>query len=74
MSLPANHRQHVGSDGTLTVRNVDRYHDQGEYRCDARNSQKQGMDQGVHVNIMGKPIQNHNIKEQLIHLKLDSWV
>jgi len=51
--LPVNHRQHVESDGTLTLSAVNRLSDEGLYSCDARDSTGQGMTRSVHVAVMG---------------------
>ena len=52
--LPVNHRQQVSADGILTIHNVSKDHDQGQYSCDARNSEGQGMSRHFHISVMGK--------------------
>jgi len=51
--LPVNHRQHVDSDGALTLSAVNRLSDEGSYACDARDSSGQGMTRSVSVSVMG---------------------
>ena len=53
MQLPMNHLQQV-VNGTLTILKVRKTYDAGKYTCSAENSDGQGMDRSVYVNVVGK--------------------
>ena len=53
MQLPMNHLQQV-VNGTLTILKVRKTYDAGKYTCSAENSDGQGMDRSVFVNVVGK--------------------
>ena len=73
VTLPINHRQHVSADGSLTVQDVDRGLDAGQYMCDARNAQEQGMRRAVFVHVMGQ-CAKHNARNSLIlHTKRNEY-
>lgn len=52
-ALPHNHLQHIVG-GTLTIDKVQKRQDSGKYVCTAKNSNGQGSNQSVYVNVVGK--------------------
>lgn len=54
-ALPHNHLQHIVG-GTLTIDKVQKRHDSGKYVCTARNSNGQGSNQSVYINIVEPPM------------------
>ncbi|XP_074653669.1 cell adhesion molecule Dscam1-like [Tubulanus polymorphus] len=55
IQLPINHRQQVSEDGTLSILNIQRSYDEGEYVCTAKNAANAGQSRGVTVKVMEPP-------------------
>ena len=54
VNLPINHRQHIAEDGTLTILDVQRNYDEGEYSCSAVNSAGEGSSRRFFIAVTGR--------------------
>ena len=53
LQLPTNHLQQV-VNGTLTILKVRKPYDAGRYTCSAENSDGQGSENSLYINVLGK--------------------
>ncbi|XP_018916617.2 cell adhesion molecule Dscam2 isoform X1 [Bemisia tabaci] len=53
--LPLNRRQHVFSNGTLMIKNVQREADKGFYSCTAENKQGRSSSESLYMNVIAPP-------------------
>ncbi|KFM60601.1 Down syndrome cell adhesion molecule-like protein Dscam2, partial [Stegodyphus mimosarum] len=51
-ALPHNHRQRTYPNGTLTIEDVQRSRDEGQYRCIAENNRSRAARRDVSLSIM----------------------
>ncbi|XP_035223674.1 Down syndrome cell adhesion molecule-like protein Dscam2, partial [Stegodyphus dumicola] len=55
-ALPHNHRQRTYPNGTLTIEDVQRSRDEGQYRCIAENNRSRAARREVSLSIMAPPV------------------